>query len=69
MKLGPGIKLGKRNKKQLKKSDDDVISENFDVIVIFPIYDQFEAILKMDSRCIVCKICIFINSNFLSGKT
>ena len=69
MNLGPGTKPGKRNKRQLKKSDDDIISENFDVIVIFLIYDQFEAKLKMDSRCIVCKICIFINSNFLPGKT
>ena len=38
------------------------------VIVIFQIYDQFGAIRKPDSGCIVCKTYIFINSNFLSYK-
>ena len=38
MKLGPVTKLDKRNKVTLKKFDDDVISANSDVIVIFPIY-------------------------------
>ena len=37
-------------------------------IVIFPIYGQFGAIRKPDSGCIVCKIYIFINSNYLSYK-
>ena len=41
---------------------------NFDVIVIFPIYDKFGAIRKPDSGCAVCKIYIFINSNLLSYK-
>ena len=41
---------------------------NCDVIVIFLIYGQFGAIGKPDSRCIVCKTYIFINSNFLSYK-
>ena len=35
MKLGPFTELGKRNKAMSKKFDDDVISVNFDVIVIF----------------------------------
>ena len=68
MKLGPVTKLDKRNKTTSKKFDDDVMSENCDVIVIFPIYGQFGAIRKPDSGCIVCKTYIFINSNLLSYK-
>ena len=41
MKLGPVTKLDKRNKKTLKRFNNDVISGNYDVIAIFPIYDQF----------------------------
>ena len=68
MKLGPVAKLDKRNKTTSKKFDDDVMSKNCDVIVIFPIYDQFGAIRKPDSGGIVCKTYIFINSNVLSYK-
>ena len=68
MKLGPVTKLDKRNKTTLKKFDDDVISETFDVIVIFPIYGQFGAVWKPDPGRIVCKTYIFINSNLLSSK-
>ena len=39
------------------------MSENCDIIGIFPIYDQFEVILKPNSKRIVCKAYIFINSN------
>ena len=42
MKIGPVTKLDKRKKATSKKFDDDVISENYDVIVIIPIYDQLE---------------------------
>ena len=38
MKLGPVTKLDKRNKttpKKKKKDNDDVMSENCDVVVIF----------------------------------
>ena len=68
MKPGPVTKLDKRNKTKSKKFDDDVMSENFDVIVIFPIYDQFGAIWKPDSGRIVCKTYVFINSNLLFYK-
>ena len=68
MKLGPETKLDKKNKTTSKKFDDDVMSENCDVIVIFPIYGQFGAIRKPDSGRIVCKTYIFINSNLLSYK-
>ena len=66
MKLGPVTKLDKRNKTTSKKIGDAVMSENYDVIDIFPIYSQFGAIWKKDSGCIVCKTYIFINSNLLS---
>ena len=58
MKLGPVTKVGKRN----------AMSENCNVIAIFPVYGQFGAIRKLDSGCIVCKTYIFINSNLLSYK-
>ena len=44
------------------------MQENCDVIVTFPIYGQFGAIRKPDSKHIVCKTYIFINSNHLSYK-
>ena len=68
MKLGSVTKLDKRNKKPSKKCDNDFMSANCDVIVIFTIYGQFRAIRKVDSRYIVCKTYIFINSNLLSYK-
>ena len=61
MKLGPVPKFDKR--KRQKKIDDNVMSENWDVIAIFPIYSQFGAFWKPDSGRIVCKTYIFINSN------
>ena len=48
MKLGPATKLDKRNKATSKTFKDDVMSANCDVIIIFPIYDQFGLI-----RCVV----------------
>ena len=42
--------------------------KNCDVIVIFQIYGQFEAIWKLDSGRIVCKTYISTNSNLLSYK-
>ena len=68
MKLGSVNKLDKRNKTISKKIYFDIMSLNFDVIVIFPIYGQFGAIPKPDSGRIICKTYIFINSNFLSYK-
>ena len=54
MKLGPITKLYKRNK--VKKIDDDLMSENCDVVAILPIYGQFRAIREPDSGGhIVCK--------------
>ena len=53
MKLGPVTKIDKRNKTTSKKFDDDVMSENWDVIVIFPILGHFGAIRKPDSGRII----------------
>ena len=63
MKLGSVTKLDKGNKINLKIIDDDVMLRNCDAITIFPIYGQFGAIWKPDYGRIVCKTCIFINSN------
>ena len=49
MKLGPVTELDKRNKTRSKNFDDDIMSANCEVIVIFPIYGQFRAIRKPDS--------------------
>ena len=56
-KLGPVTKLDKRNKIASNKFDDDIMSENCDVIVIFSIYGQFGAIRKPDSGSRPCKTC------------
>ena len=69
MRLGPATEIDKRNKTTSKKFDDNVMSANCDVIVIiFPIYGQFGAIWKLDSKCTVCITYIFINSKLLSYK-
>ena len=39
MKLRPATKIEKRNKNPSEKSDDEVMLENYGVIVIFLIYD------------------------------
>ena len=43
-KLGPVTKLDKRNKITLRNFDDDVVTINCGVIVILPIYAQFDSI-------------------------
>ena len=69
MELGPLIKVDKKNTSTAKKIYDDIMSPNCDVIVFFPIYDQFAAIRKPDSGRMVYKTYIYINSNLLSYKT
>ena len=46
MNVGPVTKFDNRNKTTPKAIDNDVLSANCDVIIIFPIYDQFGAIRK-----------------------
>ena len=64
MKLISVTKLDMRNTESSKKYDNNVMSANCDVIVIFPIHDQFGAIQKLDSGRKACKI--FIKSSLLS---
>ena len=49
MKLGPVTKLDKRNKTTSKKFDDNFMSENCDVIVIFRIFGQFGKVRRPES--------------------
>ena len=66
MKPKPVTKRDKRNKNNVKKINDEVMSANCDVIVIFLSYGQFGAIRKPSSGRIVCKTYISINWNVLS---
>ena len=64
MRLGPETKLVKRNKEMSKKFDTDVMTINFEVTVIFLIYDQFGAIRepisgRMDVKLTFSLIVIF----------
>ena len=43
MKLGPVTNLNKRNKATAKNFEDNFMLTNCDVVVIFPIYEQFGA--------------------------
>ena len=52
-----------------KKIDDDVMSEDCDVIFFFLINGQFAVIEKSDSERMVYKTYILNKSNFLSYKT
>ena len=65
---GPVTRLDKRSKTMSKKFDNDIMSENCDITIIFPIYGQVGAIQKLDSGCIDCKTYILINSKLLSYK-
>ena len=69
MKLGPVTKLGKRNKTLSKRFDDDVMSENYDVIAIFLVYGKFGAIWKPNSRRIVYKLIFSLIVTFFPKKT
>ena len=48
MTFGPVTKRDQRNKAISKKTDHEFMSENCDVIVIFPIYGEPGAIRKLD---------------------
>ena len=56
----------KRNKITSKKFDDNIMSTDCDVIVNFPIYDQFAAIRRLDFGRVAFKTYIFINSDLFS---
>ena len=65
MKLGPVIKIDKRD----KAISNDVMKVNCDVIVIFLIYGQFLAIRKPDSGLIVSKTYISLILTYYLTKT
>ena len=69
MKPRPVTKLNKRNTTMSKNFDDDVMSEDCDVIFFFLINGQFGVIEKSDSERMVYKTYILNKSNFLSYKT
>ena len=68
MKFVPVTKLDKGNKTTSKKFHVDIMSQNYDVIVIFRILDQFGATRRPDSGHRVCKSYVFSNRNLLSYK-
>ena len=68
IKLRPVTKLSKKNAATSKIFEEDIMSINCDVIVIFLIYGQFGAIHKPDFRRVACKTYISININLLSHK-
>ena len=55
MKLGRVTNLDKRDTTTFKKVDNGVISAVCDIIVLFSIYGQFEAIQEPDSGRMVYK--------------
>ena len=68
MKLGPVTKIDNRNKTTSKDFDDEVMSGNYDVIIIFQVFGQFGAVRRPDSGHRVCKSYVFSNSNLLYYK-
>ena len=68
MKPEPVTKLDNRNKTTSKKFNEDVMSENCDVIVIFQIFGQVGAVWRLDSGHRVCRSYVFSNNNLLSYK-
>ena len=67
MKFGLATKVDKSSK-TTSKNQDYVMSENCDVIVVFPIYGQLGAIRKPDPNAWFRKTDIFSNNNLLSYK-
>ena len=68
MKLGSVTNLDKRNKTLSKKFGVDVMSENYDIIVIFWILGQFGAIWRLDSEQRIWKSYVFSNRNLMCNK-
>ena len=63
MKLGLESKIDKKNKATSKKFDNDFMSKNCDVIVIFCIFGQFGAVRRPDFGHRRCKSFVFGYSN------
>ena len=66
--LGQSLNLTRETKLHQKKFDDDALSGNYDVIVIFLIYSLFGAIRKSDSGCKVYKLIFSLLVTFYLAK-
>ena len=66
MKFEPRSKRIKRNTTRSKKFDINVLSANYNIIVICQVFNQFGAIRKPDFRRIVHELSIFISIDFLT---
>ena len=64
MKLAPETKKFSQRQLHIKKIDNDIVSVNYEGIVIFPVFGRFGAIRKPDSGSIVYRYnsSCFINS-------
>ena len=69
MKLGLVTKLDKKNKTTSKTFDDDVMSKNCDVIVIFRIFSQFGAVRRPVSGTVSAKVMFSVIAAFCLTKT
>ena len=69
MKLGTVTKPDKKNTTTLKKFYDDIVSVNYDVIVIFSFYGSLGTIWNPDFGSMVYDSYILISSSLLSCKT
>ena len=68
MKLGPLTKAEKSNTATSKKVGNDVMAEDFDVIVFFTIYGHTVTIRKRDSGRMVYKFSLTVTSYFTKLK-
>ena len=68
MKLGPVTKPDKRNKAMSKKFDVEVMSENYDVILIFRIFGQFGAVCRPNSGTESAKVMFSVIVTFCLTK-
>ena len=66
MKFEPRSKLIKRNTTRSKKFDINVLSTNYDIIVICQVFTRFGAIRKLDFGRIGHELSIFISINLLT---
>ena len=69
MKLRLVTKLDKKNKTTSKTFDDDVMSKNCDVIVIFRIFSQFGAVRRPVSGTESAKVMFSVIAAFCLTKT
>ena len=69
MKFGPVTKLDKRNKTTSKEFDNDVMSTNCDVIVIFPIYGQFGVVQMGDSAKLTFSLLVTFHLTKTENRT